>query len=100
MTDTATKTRETTKIKIKEPSKFKVVFLNDDHTPMDFVVYILVKIFNHSESAALTLTLKIHTEGSAVAGIYNYEIAEQKCIEATELARQNRHPLVIKVVEE
>lgn len=100
MTDTVTKTRETTKVKIKEPSKYKVIFLNDDLTPMDFVVYVLVKIFNHSESSALSLTLKIHTEGSAIAGIYNYEIAEQKCIEATSLARQNGHPLIIKVIEE
>jgi ATP-dependent Clp protease adaptor protein ClpS len=100
MTDTATKTREATKIKIKEPSKFKVIVVNDDVTPMDFVVYMFVKIFNHTEPSAVQLTMKIHNEGSAVAGIYTYEIAEQKSIEATLLARQNGHPLVTKVVEE
>lgn len=100
MTDTITKTRETTKIKIKEPSKYKVIVINDDFTPMDFVVYVFVSIFNHREDTALQLTMKIHNEGSAVAGIYTYEIAEQKSIEATLLARQNGHPLTLKVVEE
>lgn len=100
MSEIEIKTKETTKVKLKEPSRYKVVVLNDDLTPMDFVVYIFVTIFNHSEADATTLTLKIHNEGSAVAGVYNYEIAEQKYIEATTLARQNGHPLVLKVVEE
>lgn len=100
MSDTATKQRETTKNRIKEPSKFKVIVLNDDYTPMDFVVAMFVEVFKHSEQAAVDLTMKIHQEGSAVAGIYTYEIAEQKGLDATNLARENGHPLQIKVEAE
>lgn len=99
-TDTATKQRETTKNRIKEPSKYKVIVLNDDYTPMDFVVAMFVEVFKHSEQAAVDLTMKIHREGSAVAGIYTYEIAEQKGLDATNLARENGHPLQIKVEAE
>lgn len=98
--DTATKQRETTKNRIKEPSKYKVLVLNDDYTPMDFVVAMFMEIFKHSEAAAVELTSKIHHEGSAVAGIYTYEVAEQKGIDATNLARENGHPLQIKVEAE
>ena len=100
MSDTATKQRETTKNRIKEPSKYKVVVLNDDYTPMDFVVAMFIEVFRHSESAAVDLTKKIHIEGSAVAGIYTYEVAEQKGLDATNLARDNGHPLQIKVEAE
>ena len=97
MSETITKVRETTKIKIQEPVKYKVVVYNDDKTPVDFVVAMLIKVFRHSESTALDLTMKIHNDGSAVAGIYSFEIAEQKGVEATSLARQYGHPLLIKV---
>ena len=100
MADTITKTRNTTKIKIQEPVKYKVVVYNDDKTPVDFVVAMLIKVFRHSEGTALDLTMNIHNEGSAVAGLYPYEIAEQKGVEATSLARQHGHPLVIKVETE
>lgn len=96
--DTATKTRE--KIKIKAPGKFKVIVLNDDHTPMDFVVALFVEIFKHQQDAAIELTMKIHNEGSAIGGVYTYEIAEQKGLDATNLAREYGHPLVIKVEAE
>jgi ATP-dependent Clp protease adaptor protein ClpS len=100
MSDTATKQRETTKNRIKEPGKFKVIVLNDDHTPMDFVVALFVDVFKHNEKTAVDLTMKIHKEGSAVAGIYTYEIAEQKGLDATNLARDHGHPLQIKVEAE
>lgn len=100
MADTDTKQRETTKNRIKEPSKYKVMVLNDDYTPMDFVVAMFMEIFKHNESAAINLTVKIHNEGSAVAGIYTYEVAEQKGIDATNLARECGHPLQIKVEAE
>lgn len=100
MSDTATKQRETIKNRIKEPSKFKVIVLNDDYTPMDFVVAMFMEVFKHGKEAAVNLTLKIHQEGSAVAGIYTYEIAEQKGLDATNLARENGHPLQIKVESE
>ena len=97
MADTATKQRETTKNRLKEPSKFKVMVLNDDYTPMDFVIALFVTVFKHNEAAAVDLTMKIHNEGSAVAGVYTYEVAEQKAIDATNLAREHGHPLQIKV---
>lgn len=100
MSDTAVKQRDTTKIRIKEPSKYKVIVLNDDYTPMDFVVAMFMEIFRHNEPEAVNLTVKIHNEGSAVAGIYTYEVAEQKGIDATNFARENGHPLQIKVEPE
>jgi ATP-dependent Clp protease adaptor protein ClpS len=100
MADASVATKETVKSKIKEPKRFKVVVLNDDFTPMDFVVAMLTGIFKHTESAAVQLTLQIHNEGSAIAGTYNYEIAEQKGLEATNLARENGHPLQLKIESE
>ncbi len=91
---------EKIKVKIKEPSLYKIIFLNDDHTPMEFVVSLLVELFKHSESTAQILTMKIHEEGSGVVGVYSYEIAEQKAIEATSLCRDNGFPLRIRVEEE
>ena len=72
---------EKIEIEIKEPPQCKVVFLNDDSTPMEFVVEMLVGIFKHTFEIATELTLQIHEEGSGVAGIYSYEIAEQKATE-------------------
>ena len=95
-----TKTTTKNSNKLEEPGKFKVIVCNDDVTPIDFVVAMLMSVFKHDEKSALELTLKIHNSGSAVAGIYSYEIAEQKGIDATNLARANGHPLIIKVEPE
>ena len=100
MADTITKVKESIDTMILEPSKYKVVLFNDDKTPMEFVIAMLIKIFRHSEDAAVNLTMKVHNEGHAVAGIYSYEVAEQKGIEGTNLARQHGYPLVIKVEAE
>lgn len=100
MADTITKSKETTKNKLKEPGKFKVLVLNDDYTPMDFVIALFITVFKHPEGQAVDLTMKIHNEGSAIAGVYTYEIAEQKGIDATTLAREHGHPLQIKVEAE
>jgi ATP-dependent Clp protease adaptor protein ClpS len=100
MSDTAVKSRDLVSNRIKVPSKYKVIILNDDKTPMEFVVALLIGVFKHSEPAAIDLTMKIHNEGSAVAGTYNFEIAEQKAVDATMLARNSNHPLVVKVEEE
>lgn len=86
--------------KFNEPGKFKVIVCNDDYTPMEFVIVMLMKIFRHNEESATGLTLKIHNTGSAVAGVYTYEIAEQKIADATELARYNGWPLVLKLEPE
>lgn len=97
-----------TEIKIEEkvvekfqiPSLYKVVFLNDDKTPMEFVIDLLHGIFKKTEAAAREITLEIHNTGSGIAGVYPFEIAETKAIEATELARSNKFPLKIIVEEE
>lgn len=91
---------EKIKIDVKEPSLYKVVFLNDDKTPMEFVVSLLIELFKHSEKTATDITLQIHEEGSGVVGTYTYEIAEQKALEATGLSRDNGFPLRIKVEED
>lgn len=98
----------TTEVKIDEkivtslqpPKMWKVVFLNDNQTPMELVIEILTKIFKHNEDAAKQITLEIHNEGSGVAGIYTYEIAEQRGLEATNIARANGSPLRIQVEQE
>jgi ATP-dependent Clp protease adaptor protein ClpS len=100
MSDTAIKTREVTTTNIKTPNRYKVIVLNDDYTPMEFVIVMLMTIFKHSQDSAVALTIKIHNEGSAVAGIYNYEIAEQRGLDATQFAREHGHPLVVRVEEE
>jgi ATP-dependent Clp protease adaptor protein ClpS len=89
--------RETTTTNITEPSKYKVLFLNDDHTPMDFVIDVLTNVFNHDLNTSKEITIEIHTKGAAVAGVYPYEIAEQKGIETTHLARQAGFPLNVKL---
>lgn len=84
----------------KEPTKYKVVCLNDDSTPIDWVIEILKTIFKHSNETAERLTLTIHTEGSGIAGIYTYEIAEQKSVEATVASRDKGFPLQIRLEKE
>ena len=88
---------EKIKIEITEPKRYKVLFLNDDKTPMEFVIELLITVFKHSQETAEQITLTVHTEGSAIVGVYTYEIAEQKGVEATHLARQAGFPLQIKV---
>lgn len=100
MSDIAVANKETVKSRIKEPKKFKVLILNDDFTPMDFVIAILVTIFKHPEPSAVKVMMQIHNEGSGVAGVYNYEIAEQKHIESINLAKEHGFPLQFKVEPE
>jgi len=91
---------EKIKENIDEPKRYKVIFLNDDQTPIEFVIELLITIFKHSQDTAKELTLKIHNEGSAVVGVYTFEIAEQRGIEATTVSRQSGFPLQVKVDEE
>jgi ATP-dependent Clp protease adaptor protein ClpS len=100
MSEIATQQKSIVTTNIIEPKKFKVIILNDDKTPMDFVIAMMIRVFKHNHSSAEALTMKIHHEGAAVAGIYSYEIAEQKVVEATHLAREHGFPLVIKVEPE
>jgi ATP-dependent Clp protease adaptor protein ClpS len=94
-TDTAIE--EKVVVDLQPPSLWKVVLLNDDATPMELVIELLTGIFKHTESAAKEITLEIHNSGSAVAGVYSFEIAEQKGMEATAVARQNGSPLRVLV---
>lgn len=102
MSDIATEIQIDEKIKetVLEPGKYKVVFMNDDATPMDFVVEILVAIFHHTEKTAQELTMTIHNKGSAVVGVYTYEIAEQKAVEVTKISREHGFPLQVAIEKE
>jgi ATP-dependent Clp protease adaptor protein ClpS len=91
---------EVVKKKAEEPLRYKVVLLNDDQTPVEWVIRVLADIFKHTNETAEKITLTIHTEGSGIAGIYTYEIAEQKVIEATTESRNHGFPLQIKLEEE
>ena len=84
----------------KVPKLWKVIFFNDDQTPMEFVIELLTSIFKHDSKTAEQITLEIHNMGSGVAGTYIFEIAEQKGVESTHLARTNGFPLRIEVEEE
>jgi ATP-dependent Clp protease adaptor protein ClpS len=98
--DTIVENKDKTTDKLKEPSKYKVIVCNDDVTPVEFVVTMLIAVFRHTEKTALALTMSIHNKGSAVAGVYSHEVAEQKSIDATNLARANGYPLIIKVEQD
>lgn len=98
--DTEVVLNEKIKVSKKEPKKYKVIFLNDDTTPMEFVVSVLIEIFKHSEETAAGITMEIHTEGSGVVGVYNHEIAEQKAVETTNSARNHGFQLQVRLEEE
>jgi ATP-dependent Clp protease adaptor protein ClpS len=85
------------KSNIPEPPQYRVIYINDEQTTQEFVVETLKAIFHYDEGAAESITMKIHEEGSAVVAVFPYEIAEQKGIEVTLLARNNGFPLQVKV---
>ena len=86
-----------TRTEITYPNRYNVVFINDDFTPMDFVVQLLVEVFNKTLEEAKDVTLQIHEKGKGIAASYNYELAEQKKAEAVAISRNNGHPLTILV---
>jgi ATP-dependent Clp protease adaptor protein ClpS len=100
MADTDIKIESKIKIELQPPKMWKVVFLNDDHTPMEFVMDLLVNIFKHDEARSRDITLEIHETGAAVVGVYTYEIAENKGVESSRIAQENGFPLQIRVEEE
>lgn len=79
--------------KLKTPSLYKVVVLNDDFTPMDFVIQIFEEIFGKSQAEAYRLTMDIHEKGRGIGGVYSKEVAEQKSYECNHVSRANKHPL-------
>lgn len=85
------------KTKIKEPKKYKVVMYNDDFTPMDFVVDILIHIFHKSNEEAVNLMMSIHKGTKAVVGTYSYDIAKTKAEQSMSLAREAGYPFRVKV---
>ena len=82
-----------TKPKTKKPSMYKVILLNDDYTPMEFVVDVLQKFFNKNQEEATQIMLHIHQKGIGVCGIYSYEVAEVKSKLVVDFSKKNQHPL-------
>jgi ATP-dependent Clp protease adaptor protein ClpS len=100
MSQTHVTTRETVNTTLYKPKKFKVIVLNDDSTPITFVVDLLMVIFGHSADSADAITMQIHNTGKGVAGVYFYEIAEQKTYEAVTVSRNAGFSLNLTIEEE
>ena len=81
------------KPKIKRPNLYRVLILNDDYTPMEFVVHVLEKFFNKDEEAATKIMLHVHHHGIGECGVFTYEIAETKVTQVMDFARKHQHPL-------
>ena len=85
--------------KLKEPPLYRVVLINDDYTPMEFVVDILESIFGMERTRATQVMLEVHTKGKGVCGVYNFEIAETKVAQVMSIAQQHQHPLLCQMEE-
>ena len=95
MANVETKTK--VNVRLSEPPMFKIIYMNDDETPVDFVISTLIEHFDYTESTAQQITMDVHGSGSAVVAILPYELAEQKGIEITVIARSEGYPLQIKL---
>ena len=85
---------------VKEPPSYQVVLINDDYTPMEFVIEMLQTYFSKSQEQATKIMLHIHQKGIGICGLYTYEIAESKATQVLDKARKNQHPLQIKLEKE
>ena len=85
--------------KVKQPPLYRVVLINDDYTPMEFVVDILESVFGMERTRATQVMLEVHTKGKGVCGVYTFEIAETKVAQVTTYARQHQHPLLCTMEE-
>lgn len=85
--------------KLKRPSLYRVVLINDDYTPMEFVVGILESVFGMDRSSATRVMLEVHTKGKGICGIFTYEIAETKVAQVMGIAEQQQHPLLCTMEE-
>lgn len=85
---------EATRADVTPPGRFQVILLNDDFTPMDFVVYVLQEFFPLNQETATQVMLQIHTRGRGVCGVYSREVAESKINQVNDFSRQNHHPLL------
>lgn len=90
---------EEAKPKLKKPPLFRVILINDDYTPMEFVVEVLELIFGMDRPKATRVMLEVHTKGKGVCGVYVYEIAETKVAQVTSYAQQHQHPLLCTLEE-
>ena len=93
-------TEDESKTRLKEPPRFKVLLHNDDFTTMEFVVFVLQTVFQHSIATAVYLMKQVHTQGIALAGVYTFEIAETKVAKVTQLAREQGFPFLCTMEEE
>ena len=84
---------------VKEPPLYRVVLINDDYTPMEFVVDILESIFGMERTRATQVMLEVHTKGKGICGVYNFEIAETKVAQVMSIAQQHQHPLLCTMEE-
>ena len=82
-----------TKTKTKKPSMYNVLLLNDDYTPMEFVIFVLEKVFNKKQDDATQIMLHVHKNGIGLCGTFTYEVAESKCKKVMDIAKKNQHPL-------
>ncbi len=82
-----------TRVKTKKPAMYKVLMLNDDYTPMEFVVHVLERFFSKGQEEAMSIMLHVHQRGVGVCGVFTYEVAETKAGQVMDLARRNDHPL-------
>jgi len=82
-----------TRVNTKKPSMYKVLMLNDDYTPMEFVIHVLESFYNKAHEEATQIMLHVHQKGVGTCGVYTYEIAETKVNQTMDLAQQNQHPL-------
>jgi ATP-dependent Clp protease adaptor protein ClpS len=85
------------KPELKRPPRYKVILLNDDYTPMEFVVHVLERFFDMNREKATQVMLAVHTQGRAVCGIYSRDIAETKSAQVNQYAQENNHPLLSTV---
>lgn len=85
--------------KLKKPPLYRVILVNDDYTPMEFVVEVLETVFGMERSQATRVMLEVHTKGKGICGVYSYEIAETKVAQVTKIAQQHQHPLLCTMEE-
>ena len=86
--------------RLKKPAQYKVVLLNDDYTPMDFVIHILKSYFQKSDQEAYDIMLQVHNQGRGIAGVYSYDIAETKAFQVNAYSKKNQHPLKCVIEKE